>query len=126
MKFVAMRLPAQATDGIETECVFESTKPVFSRWQVRCKNTTSMTIDDVAKAVGLTHVLKSNVIVMVNTGEIDTKARLFADRVMAGSNLSIVMIDRNDLNTMCNNPDHIVEILEREAHHARTMRCMEF
>jgi hypothetical protein len=62
MRFVAARPRAEATDGVEIGLIFESDQPVFSRWQVQCKKTEMLTVDDVAKEVGLTYLLKSNVI----------------------------------------------------------------
>jgi site-specific DNA-methyltransferase (cytosine-N4-specific) len=37
--------------------LFHSTRLVYSRWQVQCKNTDHVSLDDVAKEVGLTHFL---------------------------------------------------------------------
>lgn len=70
---------------------------VYSRWQVQCKNTARVALDDVAKEVGLTHFLKSNVVVMVSTGHIGADARRYANKIMQDSNMCVVMIDRPDL-----------------------------
>ena len=74
---------AQITGGAEVDLVFESARLVFSRWQVQCKNTARVSLDDVAKEVGLTHFLKSTVIVMISTGDIGAEARRYANRIMA-------------------------------------------
>lgn len=123
--FVATRLRAQATGGAEADLIFESARLVFSRWQVQCKNTARVALDDVAKEVGLTHMLKSNVIVMVSTGDIGTEARRYANRVMADSNLCIVMLDRSDLNAIRGNPAYVVDVFNREARHAMTLKHLE-
>lgn len=122
MGYVATRLRAQATGGAEVDLVFESSRLVFSRWQVQCKNTCRVSLDDVAKEVGLTHFLKSTVIVIVSTGEIGPEARRYANRIMADSNLCVVMIDRTDLGRIRGNPAHIVDAFNREAHHAMTLK----
>jgi len=70
MRYASTRLRAQATGGAEVDLIFESDRLVFSRWQIQCKNTPRVSLDDVAKEVGLTKFLKSNVIVIVSTGEI--------------------------------------------------------
>ena len=75
MTYVATRLRANQTGGEEVGLIFENTRFVLSRWQVQCKNTSRVSLDDVAKEVGLTHVLKGNVVVIVTTGEIDSEAR---------------------------------------------------
>lgn len=126
MSFVATRLRAQVTGGAETDLIFESARLVFSRWQVQCKNTAHVGLDDVAKEVGLTHMLKSNVIVVMSTGAIGAEARRYANKVMAESNLCIVMIDRTDLNVIRDNPAHVVDVFNREARHAMTLKRLEF
>lgn len=126
MGYVATRLRAQTTGGAEVDLVFESSRLVFSRWQVQCKNTSRVSLDDVAKEVGLTHFLKSNVIVMVSTGDIGPEARRYANKIMTDSNLCIVMIDRTDLGSIRGNPAHIVDAFNREAHHAMMLKKLDF
>jgi hypothetical protein len=126
MGYVATRLRAQATGGAEVDLVFESARLVFSRWQVQCKNTARVSLDDVAKEVGLTHFLKSTVIVVVSTGDIGSEARRYANKIMSESNLSIVMIDKSDLNIIRENPAHIVDAFKREAHHAMNLKKLDF
>jgi site-specific DNA-methyltransferase (cytosine-N4-specific) len=125
MTYVATRLRAQATGGAEVDLIFESTRLVFSRWQVQCKNTTTVALDDVAKEVGLTHFLNSSAIVIVSTGSIGPEARKYANRIMGASNLCIVMIDRIDLESIRSNPSHIVDAFNREAHHAMTLKKLD-
>lgn len=125
MGYVATRLRAQATGGAEVDLVFESARLVFSRWQVQCKNTQRVSLEDVAKEVGLKHLLKSNVIVIVSTGDIGPEARRYANKVMADSNLCIVMIDHADLAKIKENPVSIVDAFNREAHHAMTLKKLE-
>jgi hypothetical protein len=125
LDYVATRLRGSMTGGAEVDLIFESSRLVFSRWQVQCKNTSSVHLDDVAKEVGLTHVLKSNVIVMVNTGEIGPSAREYANKIMADSNLAIVMIDRTDVENIIANPSYIIHALNREAKHAMQLKKIE-
>lgn len=125
MGYVATRLRAQATGGAEVDLVFESARLVFSRWQVQCKNTARVSLDDVAKEVGLTKLLKSNVIVMVSTGDIGAEARRYANKIMADSSLCIVMVDRADLERVTANPVLIVDAFNREAAHAMTLKRLE-
>lgn len=125
IRYVATRLRAQATGGAEVDLVFESSRLVFSRWQVQCKNTSRVALDDVAKEVGLTHFLKSNVIVMVSTGDIGAEARRYANKIMADSNLCVVMVDRTDLVSIRENPAYIVDVFSREAQHAMTIKKLD-
>jgi len=125
MNYVATRLRAQATGGAEVDLVFESARLVFSRWQIQCKNTARVSLDDVAKEVGLTHFLKSNVVIIVSTGEIGPEARRYANKIMSDSNLGVVMIDGKDLDSIRSNPAFIADIFQREARHAMALKKLD-
>lgn len=125
MDYVATRLRGTATGGAEVDVVFESTRLVYSRWQVQCKNTRSVSLDDVAKEVGLTHFLKSNAIIMVSTGGIGPEARRYANKVMADSNLAIVMIDGTDLSRITEKPTTVLDVFQREARHAMKLKTLD-
>ncbi len=125
LAYVATRLRGSVTGGAEVDLIFESARLVFSRWQVQCKNTARVSLDDVAKEVGLTHFLKSNAIVMVSTGEIGGEARRYANKIMTDSNLCIVMVDGNDLTLIEARPAAIVDVFVREARHAMDLKRLE-
>ncbi len=125
LDYVATRLRGAATGGAEVDLIFESARLVFSRWQVQCKNTARVSLDDVAKEVGLTHFLKSNAIVIVSTGEIGGEARRYANKVMADSNLCIIMVDKGDLALIESRPAAIVDVFTREARHAMDLKRLE-
>jgi site-specific DNA-methyltransferase (cytosine-N4-specific) len=126
MDYIATRLRnIAATGGAEVDLIFHSSRLVYSRWQVQCKNTAKVSLDDVAKEVGLTHFLKSTVIVMVSTGDIGGDARRYANKIMQDSNLCVVMIDRPDLEAIKTNPVFIVDAFKREAHNAMTLKQLD-
>ena len=125
MTYVATRLRANQTGGAEVDLVFESARLVFFRWQIQCKNTSRVSLDDVAKEVGLTHFLKGNVIVIVTTGEISNDARRYANKIMADSNLAIVMLDDRDLIEISKQPAEILRSFEREARHAMNLKKLD-
>jgi len=125
MTYVATRLRAAATGGAEVDLIFQSARLVFSRWQVQCKNTSRVSLDDVAKEVGLTHFLKSTVIVVVTTGDIGPEARRYANKVMRDSNLAIVLVDGHDLAAINENPPAIVDVFNREARNAMKLKVLE-
>jgi hypothetical protein len=125
LDYVATRLRGAATGGAEVDVIFESARLVFSRWQVQCKNTGTVSLDDVAKEVGLTHMLKSNVIVIVSTGDIGQEARRYANKIMRDSNLAIVTVDRGDIQAIIGSPVKILDVLTREAKHAMKLKALE-
>ncbi len=122
MTYIATRLRANQTGGAEVDLVFESARLVFFRWQIQCKNTTRVSLDDIAKEVGLTHFLKSNAIIIVTTGEISSEARRYANKIMADSNLAIVMLCGEDLIAISGQPEKILQAFEREARHAMSLK----
>jgi site-specific DNA-methyltransferase (cytosine-N4-specific) len=123
--YVATRLRAEATGGAEIDLIFDSARLVFSRWQVQCKNTKRVSLDDVAKEVGLTNFLKSNAIVVVTTGEIGSQARRFSNKIMADSNLAIVLIDGTDLARIEANSGAIIDVFQREARSAMKLKSID-
>ncbi|MDE2895256.1 MAG: restriction endonuclease [Chloroflexota bacterium] len=125
MTYVATRLRANQTGGAEVDLIFESARLVFSRWQIQCKNTARVSLEDVAKEVGLTHFLKSNAIVLVTTGEVGAEARRYANRIMADTNLAVVMLDGRDLESIKDSPARIVRAFEREARHAMNLKKLD-
>ncbi len=125
LTYVTTRIRGTATGGAEVDLIFESTRLIYSRWQIQCKNTAHVSLNDVAKEVGLTHLLNSNVIVMISTGKIGEEARRYADKVMASTNLCIVMVDGDDLSLIDACPAVLVDILEREAGHAMQLKSLD-
>ncbi|MBC6937978.1 MAG: hypothetical protein DWB42_19420 [Chloroflexi bacterium] len=125
MDYLATRLRGIAAGGAEVDLIFHSTRLVYSRWQIQCKNTGRVALDDVAKEVGLTAFLKSNAIVIVSTGDIGNEARRYTNSIMAHSNLAIVMLDGSDLKRIMAHPVSIVDIFQREAQSAMRLKKLE-
>jgi site-specific DNA-methyltransferase (cytosine-N4-specific) len=124
LDYVATRLRGKQTGGAEVDVIFESARLVYSRWQVQCKNTKMVSLDDIAKEVGLTHFLKSNVIVIMTTGRVGEEARTYSNKIMAESNLCIVIADGEDLRCIVQNPPTIVNVFNREAKSAMKLKAI--
>ena len=122
LSYVATRLRGSATGGAEVDLLFESRHSVSSRWQVQCKDTTRISLDDVAKEVGLAGFFETNPIVIVSTGAIGKDARSYADKVMADLNLCVVMMDGNDLRLIGSRPAMIADVFSRESRRARRIK----
>jgi len=117
LKYSSTRLRGTATGGAEVDVIFESNgsqQLFFSRWQVQCKNTKRVSLEDVAKEVGLTVQLKSNVIVIITTGTVGESARTYSKSVMSNSGLVIIFIDGNDLQVLKTDLGYMRTLLERE------------
>jgi len=109
LNYVATRLRGIQTGGAEVDLIFDSDRLVFSRWQVQCKNTARVNLDDVAKEVGLVHMLKGDVILMACLGQISTKAREFAQIVARQKPIRFVFLSGEDLTTIAAKPSSVVD-----------------
>lgn len=91
------RLRSVKTGGAEVDLIVESAVLTFSRWQIQCKNTASVSLDDLAKEIGLAQLLKSNIIAMVTTGRFGSVVREYANTIMDQTNLQVIFIDGQGL-----------------------------
>lgn len=127
LDFHSTRLRGTETAGAEIDAVFESSHLSFTRWQVQCKNikkTSAVSLDQVAKEVGLSHVLLSNVIVIMTTGKISESARKYANDVMRTMNICIIMIDGKDIDEIVELPTNIIDIFNRESLNAKHIKIL--
>ena len=124
MDYLATRLRAESTGGSEVDLLFHSARLIYSRWQVQCKNTALVSLDQVAKEIGLVQITYASVIVIISTGKISDNARTFANRTMKQTNLSIVFVDGKDIDRISSDPVTIVDIFNREAR--ATMQLKKF
>lgn len=122
LDYVATRLRGTETGGAEVDLIFESSRLVFTRWQIQCKNAARLTLDDVAREVGLTRLLKSSAVVVATTGTVAAEARRYTDKIIGDSNLQVVILDGADLKTIAASPARIVRIFSREARNAMRLR----
>ncbi len=125
LKYVATRLRGYVTGGAEVDLIFEGARLIFSRWQIQCKNTKVVSLDDVAKEVGLTFQLKSNVVMVVSTGNIGSEARKYAQQVMSITNLNVILLDSADLQKIADSPTYIADALNREARRAMEIKKLD-
>jgi len=115
LRYVATRLRGAATGGAEVDLIFEGSRLLFSRWQIRCKNAPSVAVDEVAKQVGVLNYFSSDVGVVVSTGTFDSSAVRFAEMVRRRIRQPLILIDRSDLDAIAQHPSTIVDIVERQA-----------
>jgi len=125
LNYVATRLRGSQTGGAEVDVIFESSRLLYSRWQVQCKNTRAVSLDDIAKEVGLTHFLKSNAIAIITTGKVGTEARKYSNKIMSDSNLCVVIVDGEDVMNIIKSPPYIVNVFNREARHAMKLKLLD-
>jgi len=125
LEYRGWRLRGTVTSWAEVDLLVESQKPVFLRWNIQCKNTGTVALDDVAKEVGLAVQMDSNVAMVVSTGRFSSEAIAHAKSVMKRTNLTVVLIDGRDIKAIAENPAAIFDILHRTAKLAATLKRIE-
>jgi len=124
LNFLYTRLEGTETGGAEVDVLFDSTRLMYSRWQVQCKNTARVDVGMVAKEVGLSHVLKSNAIVMMTTGHLTSGAKKYARLIMEDMNLCILMLEKEDIDCIISNPTSIVDIFNRQSEEVKKIKIL--
>lgn len=122
LDFVGWRVQARETSYAEVDAVVEGSRLIYSRWQIQCKNTGTVSEGDVAKEVGLALRLKSNVVMVVTTGRFSRQAELYARDVMLDTNYHIILLNGADLRTLRDSPAAITGLLAREARNAMAIK----
>lgn len=95
LQFRSWRKRPKETSGFEVDLIVEEARINFSRWQIQCKNTpdSAVSLEDVAKEVGIATTLRSNVILFVTTGRFARDAVSYADDVTANTPLNVVLMN---------------------------------
>lgn len=125
LDFIQTRLKGNETAGAEVDVLFDSSRLLYSRWQVQCKNTPRVSLDQIAKEIGLSHVLKTNAIVIMTTGVVSEKAREYATQIMKTMNLCIIIIEGSDIDEIIEEPTKILAIFNRESLNAKHIKVFE-
>lgn len=125
LDFWGTRLKGSETGGAEVDVIFDTTRLNYSRWQVQCKNTSKVSLDQVAKEVGISHVLKTNVIVIMTTGQASKTAKEYAAEIMRKMNLCIIFIEKDDIEEILKEPAYIVDVLNRESMKAKRIKILD-
>src|SRR5207247_1192091 len=96
----------------------------FSRWHIKCINGKEgdVSIDDIARQVGLVPWLKSNVIVVISTGGFTRDARRYASHIMRDTPLFIVLMERKYIEIIKERPYHIIEVFNQTTQEARQIK----
>ena len=125
LDFIQTRLKGNETAGAEVDVLFDSSRLLYTRWQVQCKNTHKVSLDQIAKEVGLSHVLKTNAIVIMTTGVVSEKAREYATQIMKTMNLCIIIVEGSDIDAIIEEPTKILDIFNRESLNAKHIKVFE-
>lgn len=119
LRFVAWRKRAAAETGrAEVDVLMAGLiGGLPTRWQVQCKNKPSgrITLEDVAKEVGLAPITKATHIMLLANCTATQDARDFARETMRHTPLTVVILEKEDFDTIRKVPASLAVVLRREA-----------
>lgn len=125
LDFVDWQLRGVETGGAEVDVVMDSIAVDFSRWQIQCKNTDDrIRTKHVAKEVGLSRMLQTNVILMIGRSGVVPDARRFAKRIMRDQNLTILFLTGADLDEMDERPSHLTDTLASQTSQIQRLKSI--
>jgi DNA modification methylase len=103
--------------GGEVDAMLYSSRLIYSRWQIQCK-VGKISLEAVAKEVGMQPVTLSNVILIVSTGPATAGATTYRQKIINTSNLNIIFIDGSSLERIISDNSELIEILQQQAQYA--------
>ena len=125
LRFVAWRKRAAAETGrAEVDVLMAGTVGgVPTRWQIQCKNKPGgrVTLEDVAKEVGISLITKANQILLFANSRVTQDAREFAREVMKHTALTVMILDKDDYDAIRRSPGSIGTILHDKAQMVQQM-----
>lgn len=117
LQFVAWRKRSAQTGQAEVDILMTGLLGGLpTRWQLQCKNTTrAISLDDVAKEVGLLPITAATHIMFVANAPVSKGARTFANKIMTRSATTVFLLDKNDFKKIRKAPTSIAQILRSQS-----------
>ena len=122
LEFVKWRETDESiTAGGEVDAILHSSRLIYSRWQIQCK-ASQISLEAIAKEVGMNAVTLANVILVVGTGNATESAIKYRNRIVSNSNLNIIILEGKHLDAIINDKMALIEILNSQARDAMRNR----
>lgn len=115
LQIVGWRLRSNETGGQEVDVIADGTNFVFLRWEIQCKNTKTVSSDDVAREVGVALGNHAGVVLMITTGRFTEPGRKYANRILQTTSMNVILLDGSDLKEIVGNPAAAGRVLGRHA-----------
>jgi len=107
--------------GGEVDALLHTARLIYSRWQIQCK-VGPITLEAVAKEVGMREVTLANVILIVSTQRPTQAALTYRQKIISTSNLNIVFVDGPALKRIIQDNSALVYILREQAEAALKLK----
>lgn len=122
LKFMGWRTTdVDLAGGGEVDAMLHSDRLIYSRWQIQCK-VGSISMEAVAKEVGMQQISLSNVILLASTDRATPAAETYRRKIISSTNLNIVFIDGSDLKKIVADSSHLITVLKQQARHALNVK----
>jgi hypothetical protein len=108
--------------GGEVDAIMQSTRLIYSRWQIQCKATDKIAYETLAKEYGVAAVSLASVILIVSTGELTPGAAKYRAHIVQKTALNMIVIDGTALDAIVADPSIIGSILEAQAKDAMRLK----
>lgn len=119
LRFVSWRKRARDETGqAEIDVVMAGLMGgVATRWQIQCKNKPSgrVSVEDVAKEVGLVPITKATHVMILANSRATTDAHTYAREVMRNSSLAVMILDKDDFEKIRTSPASIASIIRSKS-----------
>jgi len=119
LRFVAWRKRAKEETGqAEIDVVMSGMLGgIATRWQIQCKNKPSgnITLEDIAKEVGLIPLTKATHIMIIANCLATSHAKTFAQEVMKNSPIMILILEKTDYEKIKSTPTSIAKIIAEKS-----------
>lgn len=123
LEFMGWRTTDEAlAGGAEVDAMLHSSRLLYSRWQVQCKASSHISLEAVAKEVGVSQLTLANVVLIASTGTATKTAKTYRDQIVRSSNLNIVFLEGHHLKQIVADPSTIVGILNDQARQALRLK----
>jgi site-specific DNA-methyltransferase (cytosine-N4-specific) len=123
LEFVGWRQTEdKVSAGGEVDAVMQSTRLIYSRWQIQCKATDKIAYETLAKEYGVAAVSLASVILIVSTGALTPGAAKYRAHIVQKTALNMIVIDGTALDAIVAAPSVIGSILETQARDAMRLK----
>lgn len=113
---IEWRKRSTETGGSEIDLVAEGTNFIFYKWQIQCKNTKTVGIDDIDREIGVAlNKVHPNAVLVITTGSFTKPAIDTAKDTSKNSNINVILIDGPKLQNIVANPVVISTVLREQA-----------
>ena len=109
------RLRTGSASGAVVDTFFKSSRLRFRTWNVLCKDSGQLSLDDAATEVGIAQGSGNRVAVVISTGKVSETAREYARCVNSTSPISVILLGKADLAAIRRREDALSRLIERQA-----------